>query len=491
MSPDSIVVIGAGLSGLSAAIRLTNEGRQVVILEAGQDVGGCCSTTDENGFRFNNGALYGATPALLRLAFSRLNMDLGSELQLRPIAVPQLSVLDSGTRVFTTTVEESWVEGDRGTERTAQYRSELRRLYTAWKPIYRRLIHEVLPYELSMWRVLSQLWRYLPKMTGSVAGLVRKSFSDRDARAAVSAITLYTGLAPERTPVTQIIGLMALLDEGFFLPEGGMGRITEVLAERARKNGVEIRTNAKVGHIDFHNGTLSGVRLVSGEFVPAGTVIATPSALDVTANLLSPEVVPASLRKREAKAVPSHRAISIQLGVKWEGRDRPAAFAVNHVPLMEEQYCFLRPESGIPKWFSYTNPTRVLPGLAPDGLAIIEMFAPVPPGSTVQQCADQSMDIAGRYIAALQTHHEFQVVHQRVLSPSDFAHTRNLHGGALYGLSPGTKPVDFFPRYAGLDGLYLAGQTTYPGYGVPPAMLSGLHAADAVLMSFAHQRRRR
>ena len=482
MQKDLVAVIGAGLSGLSAAVRLSNKGIPTVVVEAGEAIGGCCSTELVDGFRFNNGAVYGAVPSLLKHALSRLDIDADSHLRLRPIAVPQLGIFESGTRVFTTDVGHSWIEGENAQARTAIYRIELARLYETWRPLYRRLIREVLPHDLSLARVLTRLWRYLPQMAGSVAGVLEKGFSDPEARAALGAVTLYTGLAPQNTPAAQIIGLLGLLDEGFFLPEGGMGSISEAIARKALSNGVRIRLNSKAKKIEFGNGRLRGVRLDNGELIAARTIIATNSAWDVVANMLEPDVVTAALRRRVKRSPLSHRAISIQLGIQPAAGFAPAAFAVNHVPLLEEQYRFHLPAHDTARWFAYTNPTSVMPELAPDGAAIVEMFAPVPPRERAEHIQpDEVNAIADRYIAGLQARYPFRIVAKRVVGPVDFMRRRHLYEGALYGLAPGAKPGDFFPRRMGGTDLYLAGQSTYPGYGVPPAILTGVHAADAVI----------
>ncbi|HET6587177.1 MAG TPA: NAD(P)/FAD-dependent oxidoreductase [Oleiagrimonas sp.] len=475
-----VVVIGAGLAGLSAAVRLGRMGYRVVILEAGSGIGGCCSTETVDGFRFNNGAIYVATPSLLRHAFTRLGLDLDEQVRMHAIEVPQLSVLDNGTRVFTTTTQGSWVEGERADERTRRYRSELDHLYRTWRPIYRTLMDEVLPHELSMWRVLSRLWRHLPKMSGSVADLLRKNFSDPDARAAAGAITLYTGLAPQDTPAAQIVGLMALLDEGFWLPEGGMGRIPEALGHAAVAQGVDIRLQAVVDRIAIRHGAVEGVHLADGKFVPARAVIATNSAVQTVKDMLDPGIVPKSLARRAQKSPLSHRAISIQLGVQWEEPATARAFAVNHVPSLEKQGLFHLPAEGTVRWFSWTCPTGIVPGTAPEGMAVVEMFAPVPAGNADAVDTDETRDIAERYMAAWHREQPCRIVARRILSPRDFAIQRHLYKGALYGLSPGVKPTAYFPHRSGITGLYLAGQTTYPGYGVAPAMLSGIHAADAL-----------
>lgn len=57
----------------------------------------------------------------------------------------------------------------------------------------------------------------------------------------------------------------------------------------------------------------------------------------------------------------------------------------------------------------------------------------------------------------------------------------HLFGGAVYGLSPGASPAARFPHATPVQGLFQAGQTTYPGYGVGPATMSGIFAAEALM----------
>jgi phytoene dehydrogenase-like protein len=68
-----------------------------------------------------------------------------------------------------------------------------------------------------------------------------------------------------------------------------------------------------------------------------------------------------------------------------------------------------------------------------------------------------------------------------VLSPKDFQDRMHLFKGALYGLTPAVDPRALFPYDTSVPGLYQAGQTTYPGYGVAPAAMSGIFAAEALM----------
>ncbi len=475
-----VVVIGAGLAGLAAALALDRAGRRAVLLEANDAVGGCCSTVDVSGFRFNNGAVYVAVPSLLRAAFGRLGLAFDREVPMVRIEHPHRTHLDDGTVIHLSSIEASRVEGADAQRRTAMLRDGLGRLQRRWGPVYRTLVEDVLPFEPSLPRTLRHLWRYLPRMRGTVDRLIADHFPDPGLQAAVASMLLYTGTAPERLPASQIIGILALLEEGFHLPRDGMGAITGALHRELLRRGVAVRCGERVARIELADGSVRAVLLAGGERIEARCVLATCSGFDVVHRLLPRDAVPARLAGKPRKAPLSHRAISIQLGCS--GVAPPDAFIVNHVPPMQRQGAMHAATPGVPRWFAYTHSTRVVPTLAPPGKSVLELYAPVSGiGSASEWTPDKTERAVADHLAALQSRLPgLQVEATRVLDPRDFVRDRHLYEGALYGIAPGATPDRYFPHRTALQGLYLAGQTTFPGYGVPSAMLSGLQAAAAI-----------
>ncbi|UNP29603.1 phytoene desaturase family protein [Lysobacter gummosus] len=479
-SDEPVVIIGAGLAGLSAAVHLARSGRKVTVLEASEAAGGCCSTSTVDGFTFNNGALYVAVPSVLKATFARLGIDFDSELSLVPIANPQRTVLDNGTAIHLSSADRSYVEGANARERTVSLRQGLDRLQKHWGPIYRTLVRDVLPAEPSLPHVIARLWKYLPRMHGSVERLISRYFADPDVQAAVASTLLYTGTAPARLPATQIIGFMALLEEGFHLPRGGMGMIPAALLRAAQTHSVAIRYGQRASKLWVAGGKLRGVELSTGELIESRHVVATCSGFELATRLLPEDAVPAALLKRARRSPLSHRAIAIQIGCDAIADD---AFIVNHVPKMRDQGRMHTATPEVPRWLSFTNPTTTLPELAPQNKAVIEFFAPV---SGIASASDWSRELTKQtvenFIEGLrQKLPALSIDTLRVLDPNTFATDRNLYEGALYGIAPGAAPGQFFPHSTRIQGLYLAGQTTFPGYGVPSAMLSGIQASDALL----------
>ncbi|RNF84474.1 phytoene desaturase family protein [Montanilutibacter psychrotolerans] len=478
---SSVVVIGAGLAGLSAALSLARSGRQVTVLEASDAVGGCCSTRKVSGYTFNNGALYVAVPSALKAAFHRLGLDFDAEVSLAAIANPHRTVLDNGTTVHLSSVEASFVEGVDARQRTATLRRELATLRNRWSPIYQALVQDILPAPPSLPRVLGRLWRHLPRMGGSVERLISTQFQDPDVRAAVASTLLYTGTAPARLPATQIIGFMALLEEGFHLPHGGMGMIPAALERAAEKHSISIRRGVRANKLEVSNGRVCAVELSTGERIESRQVVATCSGFELAAHLLPEEAVPARLVRQTRRSPLSHRAIAIQIGC--QGIGDPGAFIVNHVPPMPEQGRMHVSETGVPRWLAYTNPTRTLPELAPEGKAVIEFYAPVSGIALASQWTEAMTErTVTSYVDGLRKKlPTLSIETVEVMDPQTFVTQRHLHEGALYGVAPGATPGQFFPHRTPVKGLYLAGQTTFPGYGVPSAMWSGIQVSDALL----------
>lgn len=476
-----VVVIGAGLAGLSAALLLARNDRPVVVVEASDEAGGCCSTTKHNGFTFNNGAVYVAVPSLIRASFRRLGLDFDREVPMVHIERPHVTHLENGTAVHLSSVDMSYVEGDRADSRTRQLRDGLGRLHQQWGPVYRTLVDEVLPQEPSLLRTLSKLWRYLPRMSGQASRLIEAHFADADLQAAVASTLLYTGRSPDRLPATQIIGLIAMLEEGFHLPRTGMGAISSAMTRELSRRSVSIRFGAHVREIVVENGAARGIVLADGERIATDCVVATCSGFEVVRHLLPDHAVPRRLAHKARTAPLSHRAISIQVG--GSGATLPRAFITNRVPSMRQQGALHASTPGVPQWLAYTCPSLVLPELAPNGKAVLELYAPATGIHSASEWKSAMTEAAvGDYLHALQTHLPGLCIESvRVSDPQDFANGRHLYEGALYGIAPGTTPDKFFPHRAGVRGLYLGGQTTFPGYGVPTAMLSGIQAAEAAV----------
>ncbi len=205
-------------------------------------------------------------------------------------------------------------------------------------------------------------------------------------------------------------------------------------------------------------------------------VLSTTSGMATFRHLVAPEHIGGALRRKVERAPLSHKAVGIQLGLA--NRIGATSHINAVIPMLAEQgRVFTRAEAD--RWLNFMVPTLTDPKLAPDGGSIVEMFIPLGPGAPAvdTRAVERLADVA---TAALSQHHRLDVAVRRIRGPEQFETEMHLFDGRLYGLSPAASPLAMFPQRSPIRGLFLAGQTTYPGYGVSAATMSGVLAAERI-----------
>lgn len=479
---STVGVIGGGVSGLSAGGLLSRQGVRVKLFEANDKLGGCCANTNIGGYTFNDGAVYLGLPGILDHVFERLDLDRRSILPLRKITAHQTTLPD-GTVVsigdkFKVTVNKRVGEVD-----TVRLQRELDNMLKKWEPVLRLYEYDIFTHPFLLSRLISKVWPHLHKFQGTVASEIDKLFSDKAVRAAMAGAAgalLYTGTPPQKTPVLLILGLIAVLSEGFYVPEGGMGKIPEALSQALGNNGGEIFLNSKIHKILVKNGRVYGLEVGGKGLVEVDAVISTVSGMATFSSLLNPEDLPGGMSRKVQKAPLSQYALSIQLGLSnvIDG----CCHSNSILPMMNEQSKFFTPEEDEVKWFVYFVPTVTMPELASRGGSIIEMFPAIKQDIPADDWDVQKTGkVVESALKALSRLHNIDIAVKRVLSPKDFQARMHLYKGAVYGLSAVADLRAQFPHASQIPRLYQAGQTTYPGYGVGPAAMSGIFAAETLM----------
>lgn len=482
---NTVAIIGGGVSGLSAGGVLARSGLTVKLFEANDKLGGCSANTNLGGYTFHDGAMYLAFRGVLDHVFEKLGLDRSVVLPLRKITATQSTTLTDGTTIVIGDGRDVTVHGPNAGARNARLHHELDRMLKKWEPVFRLFADDILLHPLSMPRLAAKGWRHLPKLRGSLASELSQLFSDEAARAAMAGVLLYAGTPPQKSPVQAILGLVAMLSEGFYLPEGGMGRIPEALSRAMTGNGGAIFLNSMVDRIAVKNGRVHGLEIDGQGFVEADAVVSTVSGMLTFSSLLDSADVPEGARRKVQSAPLSHKSIGIQLGLS--NRIDVPSHSNSLLPMMDEQHQVFIPDAYEIKWPTFSVPTVTLPELAPPGGSIVEIFPPIAQDMPADAWDDRRTEtIVDLAVAALARTHAIDVVVKRVLSPKDFQDRMHLYKGAIYGLSPNAALSAQFPHRSVIRGLYQAGQTTYPGFGVSSAAMSGVLAAEA-LMRRAHR----
>lgn len=477
MQSGPVVIIGAGVSGLAAGTLLARNGFDVQVFEANSKLGGCCATTTVDGYMFNDGALYLALLEVLDHAFVKLGLERAELLSLRKITANFSATLLDGTVV--TFGEGLDVRVD-GHELDARSQLELRSLLAKWEPVFHFVSKDLLRNSFSPWHVIRKGWRHLYKIRGTVASELSRCVSNDSLRAALSGAILHSGLPPEKAPTSSILGLVAMMTEGFYLPEGGMGKIPEVLSCALQRNGGKVFLDSKVEKIIIKEGRVCGVDVKGHGQIGTASVISTASPMLTFTALVDADHVPSAIQRKVRHARLSHRAVSLQFGLS------NTIHSLSHVnmvlPPMERQREIFSQDAQRVIWPTYFVPTLTMPELAPRGGGVIEMFHPLRPDIAPDDWDENRKEaLTASAIETLGRIDNLDIVVTRIRSPRDFRDSMHLYQGAVYGLSPASGPTELFPHRTPIDGLLLAGQCTYPGYGVSASAMSGIFAAESLM----------
>lgn len=478
---DHVVVVGAGLAGLSAALRLAGAGRQVTVLEREAVPGGRAGIIADGGYRFDTGPTVLTMPDLIADAFDAVGESMADWLTLHPVSplyrafYADGSALDVHADVEAMATELEAVSGPAeaaGYRRYVEFVSRLYR-YEMREFIDRNIDSplDLLTPNLARLAALGGFRRLAPK--------VEQFLHDPRSQRVFSFQAMYAGLSPY--DALAIYAVIAYMDSvaGVFIPSGGMHAVPEAMAAAASKHGVDIRYGVEVTEVERRGRRAVAVRTADGQRIPADVVVLNPDLPVAYRDLLGQQ--PWSVRR--LRYSPScylllagstvhydHLAHhNIHFGVAWrEVFDE----IIDQGRLMSDPSVLV------------SNPTRSDPSLAPDGREIYYVLFPTP---NLDAGIDWEITAPGYREHVLTTlekrgYHGFSdaIEVEHVTTPADWAR-RGMERGAPFAAAHSfgqTGP--FRPRNLWGENVVFTGSGTQPGVGVPMVLISGRLAAERV-----------
>lgn len=478
---DDVIIVGAGLAGLSAAMHLAAAGRNVTILERESKPGGRAGRISDNGFEFDTGPTVLTMPDLIADAFDALGENMHDWLTLEPIDplyrafYQDGSVLDVHADTTKMCAEIETVIGRQealGYERYVDFVSKLYK-YEMRTFIDRNIDSplDLLSPSLAKLIALGGFRKLMPK--------VEQYLKDHRTQRIYSFQAMYAGLSPY--DALAIYAVIAYMDSvnGVFAPRGGMHAVPKAMAEAAIKHGVKIQYDTEVSTIRMNGRRAVGAQTVNGEFYPADCVVLNPDLPIAYRELLDKN--PLSIRRLNyspscflllagSSVQYSHIAHhNIHFGDSWSG-----VFD----ELIKKRQLMSDPSVLV------TCPTQSDPDLAPKGKQVYYVLFPTP-----------NMDASIDWVESRSSYreHVLQTLEERgytgfssaieceyITTPLDWQNMGMERGAPFAAAHSFFQTGPFRPANMTGENIVFTGSGTQPGVGVPMVLISGRLAAERI-----------
>ncbi|MEQ8207474.1 MAG: NAD(P)/FAD-dependent oxidoreductase [Woeseia sp.] len=501
------IVVGAGHNGLVCAAMLAKAGREVLVLEARNTVGGAAATeTFADGYSVSSCAhfLYGLQPDVL--SGLGIKPELASD-NLRTIALGEdgqhIRLRDGSVEGVDADDQQQYSEFHGNMRRFGRLlRTHLNRTPPRIGTRNRRDLMSLAKLGFDVRRLGKTDMREFLRLIGmNIFDEVEERFSHPLLKGAVSLdAVLGTHLGP-RSPNTILTYLyrMAANDGRLATPVGGMGSVSEMLANCARDYGVSIKTGHSVKRIIVDNGRVTGVETESGEIYESRQVISNADPKRTIMDLTGTRHVETGFTRRVHN-------------IRMRGNAAKLHLALNHLPAIKgldkkdfAHRMVIAPDANYverafnPAKYAEFSPRPVIeisfpsfrdPGLAPAGkhvMSAVVQYAPyelkVGWDDNARNAFQSSvMDTLATYMPDLASH----VVASELLLPADLEQRFGMggghwhHGELTLDQFMFVRPVGGAAQYAmPLEGLFLCGAGAHPGGNVSGA--AGRNAALAIL----------
>lgn len=481
---DHVVIVGAGLAGLSAALRLAGAGRKVTVLERENVPGGRNGLLKKDGYSFDTGPSVLTMPSLINDAFNCVGEDMKDWLELTPLTPLYRAFYADGSQLD--------VHADTN-EMEAEIAKHISSSEAAGYRRYVEFVTKLYKYEMNDFidrNIDSPLNLLTPNLARLIAlgGFRRLSpkvnqfMKDPRLQKVYSFQAMYAGVSPQQA--LAIYAVIAYMDSvnGVFFPKGGMHAVPRALAAAAEKHGVVFKYNTTVTNVEVSNGRAKAVITESGERYECDAVILNPDLPVAYRELLgkspvtikrlkySPSCVTLLIGSSKKYEFAAHH--NIHFGHSWDG-----VFD----ELIKKKQLMSDPSILV------TVPTHDDPNLAPPGKHSYYVLFPTPNLDSDIDWNKQAGPYRDQMIKTIEErgYSGFgdSIETEVMTTPLDWKNQGMEMGAPFASAHTFFQTGPFRPRNMaqGIENVVFAGSGTQPGVGVPMVLISGRLAAERIV----------
>ncbi|MEM8797468.1 MAG: 1-hydroxycarotenoid 3,4-desaturase CrtD [Pseudomonadota bacterium] len=495
MSDFDVVIAGAGMGGLAAAIELQAAGLRVLVVERADKPGGKMRQVDVDGHKIDSGP----TVLTMRWVFDALFETAGTRLEdhvgLKRADVLARHVWDNGEPnrtldLYADTKQSHEAIADFAGIREAngylEFCEETRQIFNTLRDPYmcaQRPGLFDLPLRVGLSK-LGALYRTRPFMR--MWDALGRHFRDPRLHQLFGRYATYCGSSPYQAAATLML-VAHVEQEGVWLVNGGMHNLARALENAARDLGVEFSYGTAVTKITSKNNAVTGVLLSNGSYINSTQVVTNSDVAAIATGLFGPQVQSAvplmASDERSLSALTwsaftktsgfplAHHSVFFSLDYKAEFND---LFNHGRVPEKPTVYICAQDRDDAGAGVGGAEERLLILVNAPATGDQSDFDKPI-----VDECRERTFSLLQRCGLEIDPSEERMIA----TTPADFNQLFPATGGALYGRASHGWRASFKRPAADtpIKGLYLAGGSAHPGPGIPMATLSGRLAAERVL----------
>lgn len=483
----SVAVIGSGIAGLSAAIRLSLQGRKVVVFEKNTYTGGKITAFEKQGFRFDMGPSLFTMPQLVEELFELAGKTPKDYFQYHTHdEVCRYFWLDGKCLTLYPSVDRNveaitTVFGKESGRRVRKYFDDARKKFELTAPFFlESSLHKAKTFlSPRVLKVISEIPRL--GLFSTLDDQNKRYFKEPKLVQLFNRYATYNGSSPYQTP--GIMQMISHLEHGMgtHFPVGGMHAISQSLTKLAQELGVQFELSSMVEHILVEENKVQGV-MVNGTERMFDLVVCNSDIKHAYHELLPKQV---RRPKKTLAQEPSSSALIFYWGI---GQTFPEMDLHNIIFSEDYKEEFDHICSNGPFWKDPTIYIHISNRLevddAPKGKDswFVMVNVPYDQGQDWEDIVrkvrrkliERISSVLGKDIASL-------IETEEILTPTQIQQRTSSVGGALYGTSSNERMAAFLRhsnKSSSVKGLYFCGGSAHPGGGVPLCILSGKIAAE-------------
>ena len=481
---DRVVVVGAGLAGLSCALRLAGAGREVIVIEREAVPGGRNGLMKKDGYSFDTGPSVLTMPDLIADALACVGEKIDDWLELMPLKPLYRAFYEDGSQLDVHANTEQ-MEAEIAKNISAGEAAGYRRYVEFVTKLYKYEMNDFIDRNIdSPLNLLTPNLARLIALGGfrKLAPKVSQFLKDPRTQRVYSFQAMYAGVSPQQA--LAIYAVIAYMDSvnGVFFPKGGMHAVPRALAGAAEKHGVTFKYNTTVTKVEKSGSRASAVITSDGQRIECDVVVLNPDLPVAWRDLLgktplsvkrlnySPSCV--TILAGSSKSYDHLAHHNIHFGHSWDGVFDEL---ITKKQLMSDPSLLV------------TLPSKDDPSLAPSGKHSYYILFPTPNLDADIDWKKMKNVYKDQMYATMQErgYKDFadSVEVEHVTTPLDWQEMGMERGAPFASAHTFLQTGPFRPSNMakGYENVVFTGSGTQPGVGVPMVLISGRLAAERIV----------